>query len=547
VGGGVVRLAEAEPGQVAVIVGGGSGHYPAFAGLIGMGLAHGAAVGNIFASPSAHHIYSVAMAAQSGGGVLLSYGNYAGDVLNFDAAQERLISEGIPCRTVVVTDDISSAPSAEKAKRRGIAGGLAVFKAAGFAAMDGKSLDEVWELAHRANNRTRSFGVALSGCTLPGAEDELFSVPRGRIAMGMGIHGEPGIGEGDLPSADDLAELLVSQLLAELPHEVESVEGARIAVILNGLGSVKYEELFVLYGRIAQILKKAGAIVVEPEVGELVTSFQMAGASLTFVWLDPDLENAWCAPVDTPAWRKRHTIHGAIRPEAIPGLSENDEIGPTTEASLQTAAIVLSILKAVKRNIELNVTELGRLDSIAGDGDHGIGMQRGTAAAYRKASEAFGAGAGTVLKLAGRAWSERAGGASGALWGIILEVLGSHVGDTSVPTARVLARAAAEAAAEVVRFGKAELGDKTMVDVLLPFADALSAAEESTTSIREAWARASLIADSAADQTAHMTPKIGRARAHGEKSAGSPDPGAVSAALIIRSVREVLTEENLPS
>lgn len=413
--GGVVSLTPSAPGHVAVVVGGGSGHYPAFAGFVGPGLARGAAVGNIFASPSARHIYSVAMACQSGGGVLLSYGNYAGDVLNFDSAQDRLNAEGIPCRTVVVTDDIYSAPAAQMDKRRGIAGDLAVFKAAGAAAEAGKSLDEVWDLARRANDRTRSFGVAFGGCTLPGENQQLFNVPRGRVAIGMGVHGEPGISEDDLPSANDLAEILVSGLFAELPSELKSVDGSRIAAILNGLGSVKYEELFVLYGQIARRLKDAGVTVVEPEVGELITSFEMAGVSLSFMWLDSDLERAWCAPIDTPAWRKQAAVLKDLVPKQTLGSREMDEIGPATEASREAAAVVLAALKAIESTIDTNVSELGRLDSIAGDGDHGIGMQRGAAAASHKASEvcADGAGAGTVLLLAGRAWSERAGGASG--------------------------------------------------------------------------------------------------------------------------------------
>ncbi|MFT4285006.1 MAG: dihydroxyacetone kinase subunit DhaK, partial [Protaetiibacter sp.] len=199
--GGVVRATVSEPAQVALVVGGGSGHYPAFGGLVGAGLAHGAAMGNLFASPSTQQVVSVARAADLGGGVLLSYGNYAGDVLNFDAAEAQLAAVGIPTRTVVVTDDIASAPVAEKHKRRGIAGDLTVFKVAGAASEAGYSLDEVVRVARLANERTRSFGVAFTGCTLPGAAEPLFTVPEGRMALGLGIHGEPGIGETDIPTA----------------------------------------------------------------------------------------------------------------------------------------------------------------------------------------------------------------------------------------------------------------------------------------------------------------------------------------------------------
>ncbi len=215
--GGVVRSTRSPEPTVAIVIGGGSGHYPAFAGLVGPGLAHGAAMGNLFASPSTQRAYSVAKAADQGRGVLFSYGNYAGDVLNFDAAQDQLQAEGIDCRTVLVTDDIWSAPPDEFEKRRGIAGDLTVFKVAGAAAEEGASLDEVERVARHANDRTRSFGVAFDGCTLPGKSEPLFTVPEGRMAVGLGIHGEPGIDETDVPTADELAELFVSRLLDEVP------------------------------------------------------------------------------------------------------------------------------------------------------------------------------------------------------------------------------------------------------------------------------------------------------------------------------------------
>jgi dihydroxyacetone kinase len=185
--GGVIRAEPAEPGAVAVIVGGGAGHYPAFAGLVGRGLAHGAVAGNIFASPSAQQACAVARKANRGGGVLFCYGNYSGDVLNFSAALERLADEGIEARQVLVTDDVSSAGADEISRRRGIAGGLVVFKIAGAAADRGDSLAEVIRLAELANERTRSFGVAFAGCTLPGAQDPLFTICR---ADG-GRHGHP--------------------------------------------------------------------------------------------------------------------------------------------------------------------------------------------------------------------------------------------------------------------------------------------------------------------------------------------------------------------
>ncbi|MFJ5699623.1 dihydroxyacetone kinase family protein [Arthrobacter sp. NPDC093139] len=543
VSGGVVRNTQSTPETVALVIGGGSGHYPAFAGLVGRGLAHGAAMGNLFASPSAQQVYNVAKAANNGAGVLLGYGNYAGDVLHFTQAQERLRKEGIDCHSIAVTDDVSSAPLAERAKRRGIAGDLTVFKVAAAAAEAGYAMDAVVGIAERANDRTRSFGVAFTGCTLPGADHPLFSVPEGRMAVGMGIHGEPGIDETDIPTADELAQLLVAKLLTEVPEGIEA-PGARVVPILNGLGSVKYEELFVVYRRVAQLLAEAGLEAVDPQVGELVTSFDMAGISLTLFWLDEELETLWNAPADAPAFRRGAVT--AVALEAGDGdLGEAEVAIPdATEESRASAARVLAALGAAKTVVDNNADELGRIDAIAGDGDHGIGMERGVRAAVAAATDAVarGAGAGTTLHFAADAWADKAGGTSGALWGMALRAVGDAVGDSKAPDANAVAAGVVGAATAIMDFGKAKPGDKTLVDVLVPFRDALAAGVEAGKSLTEAWGDAAVTAQQAAEDTAQLLPLMGRARPHAEKSLGTPDAGAVSMALIIRAIHNTLTE-----
>ena len=546
VSGGVARSTQSTADTVALVIGGGSGHYPAFAGLVGQGLAHGAAMGNLFASPSAQQVYSVAKAANNGAGVLLGYGNYAGDVLHFTQAQERLRREGIDCRSVAVTDDVSSAPLEERAKRRGIAGDLTVFKVAAAAAEAGYSMDATVEIAERANDRTRSFGVAFTGCTLPGAETPLFTVPEGRMAVGMGIHGEPGIDETDIPTADELAELLVSKLLIEVPEGLQ-IQGARVVPILNGLGSVKYEELFVVYRRVAQLLAEAGLKAVDPQVGELVTSFDMAGTSLTLFWLDEELETLWNAPADAPAFRRGAVTAAALDTAALNAdelSAEATVIPEATDESRAAAVRVLAALAAAKDVVDANVEELGRIDAIAGDGDHGIGMERGVRAAVEAAADAVerGAGAASTLHLAADAWADRAGGTSGALWGMALRAVGDAVGDSNTPDAGAVAAGVAEAAASIMGFGKAKVGDKTLVDVLVPFRDALSAAVGSGQSLTDAWGAAATVAQQAAEETSNLLPLMGRARPHAEKSLGTPDAGAVSMALIVRAIHNTFAE-----
>ncbi|MCI2957602.1 dihydroxyacetone kinase family protein [Agromyces atrinae] len=540
--GGVTRSTRSEPGTVALVIGGGSGHYPAFGGLVGPGLAHGAALGNLFASPSAQQVRHVSEAADLGGGILLSFGNYAGDVANFGRARDELIANGVACRIVTITDDISSAPASERHKRRGIAGDFTVFKCAGAAAERGDDLDDVERIARKANDRTRSFGVAFSGCSLPGAAEPLFTVPEGRMAVGMGIHGEPGIDERDVPTADELAELFVSSLLAELPDDIEDVRGARVAVILNGLGSVKYEELFVVYSGVARRLDAAGIEVVEPEVGELVTSFDMAGASLTLFWLDDELEELWRAPADAPAYSK-----GSVGPTVAADVWQADDetvaIPEASEASRSAALTVLAAIEALTTIVDEHADELGRIDAVAGDGDHGIGMQRGSGAALVAARDAVerGAGAGTVLALAADAWSDRAGGTSGALWGAVLAALGDALADDAAPDRASVAAGVTAATTAVLGFG-ASPGDKTMVDAIVPFRDALTAALDAGDSLAEAWSDAADVTELAAAATADLLPRMGRARPHAEKSLGTPDAGAVSFALIVVAVGAVLRD-----
>lgn len=540
--GGVVRSTVVPAGQVAVVVGGGSGHYPAFGGLVGPGLAHGAAMGNLFASPSTQQVYAVAKAADAGGGVFFSYGNYAGDVLNFDAAQERLRAEGIRCETVTVTDDVASAPAAEAHKRRGIAGDLTVFRSAAAAAEAGADLGEVARIAAHANARTRSFGVAFSGCTLPGAGAPLFTVPEGRMAIGLGIHGEPGVDEAAIPTADELADLLVSRLLGEIPDGV-TVPGARVVPILNGLGSLKYEEMFVVYRRVARLLEDAGVEVVDPHVGEYCTSFDMAGTSLTLFWLDDELAGLWETPVDTPAYRR-----GSVGPVAQADAAEVadgdiDAIPDADDASRRAARLVRTALRTLVDTIDTHVDELGRMDSVAGDGDHGIGMQRGSHAALAAATNAVTAGAGarTTLERAADAWSDRAGGTSGALWGVILSSIATELGDAGAPEPTAVARGVDAAARGVMAYGKAEVGDKTLVDALVPFAETLTA-QVASRDLAAAWTAAAKASTEAAAATADLLPRMGRARTHGEHSAGTPDPGAHSLALIASAVGAMLAD-----
>ncbi|WP_067134318.1 dihydroxyacetone kinase family protein [Microtetraspora malaysiensis] len=543
--GGVVRAAETPAGKVAVVVGGGSGHYPAFCGVVGAGFADGAVVGHVFTSPSTQDAVSVGRAAASDAGLLFITGNYAGDVMNFTLARDRLAAEGVDARVLFVTDDIASAPADEAGKRRGIAGDFVVFKVAGAAAEEGYSLDEVERVARHANDRTRTLGVAFGGCTLPGDPAPLFSVPAGRMGVGLGIHGEPGISEEELPSARDLARRLVDGVLAEVPADGER----RLGVILNGLGTTKHEELFIVWRSVAELLAERGFTVVEPEVGELVTSLDMAGCSLTVVPLDDELERLWRASADTPAYRKGAVAAApaGVRRRAEQASDAGQEVERAGSAASRACAVTaVRALGAMSERLREAEAELGRIDAVAGDGDHGRGMVNGVSAALKGATTAAGrgAGAGSVLAAAGDAWAAKAGGTSGVLWGAILRAVGDELGDQGdeVPAARVAAAVRA-GVAELRRLGKVEVGDKTMLDALAPFADALDAGVAAHRPLADAWAEAAQAAGRAAEATAALRPRVGRARPLAEKSVGTPDAGALSMAMCLDVVARELAAE----
>jgi dihydroxyacetone kinase len=543
--GGVVRSAEPKDGKVAVVVGGGSGHYPAFCGVVGEGFADGAVVGNIFTSPSADDAYNVAKAASAGGGVLFITGNYAGDVLNFNQATERLRAEGEDVLTLYVTDDVASAPKVDETKRRGIAGDFTVFKVAGAAGDAGYTLAEVERVARHANALTRTLGVAFAGCTLPGAHKPLFTVPEGKMGLGLGIHGEPGISDEDLPTAAGLAKILVDGAAEELPTEY----GKKVAVILNGLGATKYEELFVVWRSVAKLLAEMGYEVVDPEVGELVTSLDMAGCSLTLMVLDDELEGFWRAAADTPAFKKGTVGHapGASthRREIKAGAAHADETGPldASAAARSCAVRALAALVNIQATMVASEDELGRIDAVAGDGDHGRGMVKGINAAV-DAAKAIGernGGAGSLLKAAGDSWASKAGGTSGVLWGAAVAKVGARLGDTAETiTALDVAEAMRAGLDSITTMGKAKVGDKTMVDALVPFVETLAAAVGAGEELSPAWDKAVAVAQKAAEDTAPLRPMIGRARPLADKSVGTPDAGATSFAMAMAAVGEVL-------
>ena len=357
------------------------------------------------------------------------------------------------------------------------------------------------------------------------------------MGVGMGIHGEPGIHDETLGAADEVAAMLVNGLLADQPEN----PGTRVVPIVNGLGSTKYEELFVLWNDISRHLEEAGLTIVDPQVGEFVTSLDMAGVSLSLVWLDEVIEPLWLAACDTPAYRRRAASQVDLDTTPLSQKAEQVMVAnPGSPASQDVADVIVKALDEVAMRLSERSSELGRLDSVAGDGDHGIGMARGSQAALAEARRVReeGVGAATTLNAAGSAWSEHAGGTSGALWGAALTAFGAVLGDEDPVGDDAIRQAAGAALNAVTRLGGAKIGDKTMVDAMAPFVTTL---ESSSNRLPQAWDSACRAAGAAAQATSEVIAKVGRARPLGEKSLGTPDPGAVSFHEVVVAVGTVLS------
>ena len=292
----LVRADAPLAGKVGVVTGGGSGHLPVFLGYVGRGLCTGVAIGNVFSSPSSEQVLAATRGASGGAGVLYLYGNYGGDVLNFDLASEMADAEGITIRTVLVTDDVASAPPERAADRRGIAGLFYAYKCAGAAAERGDDLDGVAGAATAAVGATRTMGVGLSPTILPAAGKPTFELGEGEMEIGIGIHGEPGVHRGALETADAVTDRLVGAIAEDLGL----TRGDRVSVLVNGLGATPLEELYILYRRAASLLAGRGVAIHRPYIGEFATSLEMAGASISVMRLDERLTELLNAPARSP-------------------------------------------------------------------------------------------------------------------------------------------------------------------------------------------------------------------------------------------------------
>lgn len=538
----IVALDGPRDGKVGIVVGGGSGHEPAFAGYVGRGMADSAPLGNIFASPSPAQIMDAGFAADGGAGVLFLYGNYTGDVMNFGMAEEGLAEHGITARSFVVTDDIASAPVDNIAERRGIAGDFFVFKIAGAAADLGASLDEVEAAARRANDATRTMGVALSACAMPQTGTANFELPPGEMEIGMGIHGEPGIARMPAESADSVTDRLLFPIIEEL----RLTSNDKVAVLVNGLGSTTLLELYLLHRRTSELLRERGVEIHQSWVGEYCTSLDMGGASITLMKLDVELQEWLDHPCDTPALRvSAPELPASSRRRRSP----NNRIVVQPRARVArtnlktggdiTPSIFCDLMCASAKALFIERDRLNRLDGAIGDGDHGITMEIGWKAVL--AIVDGGAESATITDLCedmADAFLQSVGASVGPLYASAFQYAGRAVADRKNLDQQALVDWLDGLKNGIRVRGNAAPGEKTMLDAWIPAVAAARDALDAGSSWSKCLAAAAQSANAGAASTMKMKSGRGRSKKLGDRSIGHVDPGAASAAVLIAALAD---------
>lgn len=530
--------------KVALVIGGGSGHEPLFTGYCGAGLADAVACGNVCASPNPELITEAAKAVDQGKGVLFVYGNYAGDNLNFDMAEEMCQAIGMKTAHVREWDDFASAPKDRITDRRGIAGDVYTIKIAGAACDAGLSLDEVVRITEKARDNTNTIGLATSPGTLPGNEKPTFEIADDEMEFGMGLHGEPGIERTKMMPCSDM----VDRMYRELKQEMQLKAGDEVAVLVNGLGSTPLLELNLVYYELYKRMHKEGLKVYDAEIKTYCTCMEMGGFSITFLKMDEELKPYYDAPCFSPYYAK-----GSVS-SVTADTNEDEEEIEFDETDVEPAPVVRSkegVLEQLNvedtRNMLLYVADkiiankpyLTEVDSAIGDGDHGIGMAGGMQKAKKKLLKMENEqNVYQVFETAGQAMLMSMGGASGVIFGSLYLAGAKGMEAKEILTAQDIAEMEEKSLLAIQKRGGAKPGDKTMVDALAPAVDALK--EHAEEGLLEMMKAAEEAARQGVENTKQYIAKYGRAKSLLERAIGYQDAGATSVYLIFQGMREFI-------
>jgi triose/dihydroxyacetone kinase / FAD-AMP lyase (cyclizing) len=551
----VMKKKDLNEEKVTLISGGGSGHEPAHAGLVGKGMLDAAVCGDVFASPSQIQVYQAIKATAGKKGALLVIKNYSGDIMNFKNAAHMASEDGIPVEYVKVDDDIAVEDSLYTVGRRGVAGTVLVHKIAGAAAEEGRSLKEVKAVAEKAAGNVRSIGFALTSCTVPASGSPTFKLADDEIEYGVGIHGEPGTRREKIVSADELAERMVNDLLKDL--KMEDSDYSEIAILVNGFGGTPLQELYLFNHSVTRILADKKIQINRAFVGNYMTSIDMAGVSLTVMKLDEELKTLLSSESTAPAFRVDGPVPGVVYID----LEEDEEtklVSFEVETSEEHAVIkndkatlgnIIYLVDKMSDIIIKNEVPFCELDSHAGDGDFGMSVSKGFKQLKREWKDILSQEnltVGSFLDASSMVIMEYCGGASGPIWGSAFRAAGKSAQDRTELTVKEFAdmlQAAVKGIQDTGErsFGRgAEVGDKTLVDALVPCADSWSESAANGDDFKTAFQKGAAAAVEGAEKTKDIVARMGRAGTVGERSLGHPDAGAYALGVIFTELSESL-------
>lgn len=547
----VMKKKNIDKNKVSLISGGGSGHEPAHAGFIGNGMLDAAVCGDVFASPSQIQVYQAIKATASEKGTLLIIKNYSGDMMNFKNAAHLASEDGIKVDYVKVDDDIAVEDSLYTVGRRGVAGTVLVHKIAGAAAQRGMSLEEVKTVAQKAIDNVRSLGFGLTSCTVPAKGTPTFDIAEDEMEFGVGIHGEPGIKREKIATADELSKKIVEAIVNDMKLNTESNE--EVALLINGFGSTPLQELYLLNNSVVSEIAKRNIKICRIFVGNYMTSIDMAGASVSIMKLDDDLKELLNDKSDTPAFK----VDGPVEEVKYTELENNDkeeQVSYNVETDEKFAKInneklslenMIYIVDKMSEVIIKNEVPFCELDSHAGDGDFGMSVAKGFKQLKREWKEILSTenlNIGKFLELCSMVIMEHCGGASGPIWGSAFRAAGKSVEDKMelniVDFANMLQASVNGIQATGERsFGRgAVVGDKTLIDALVPCADSWSNSASQNNNFEVAFEKGAKEAVKGAKSTEDIVARMGRAGTVGDRSLGYPDAGAHGLGVIFTEI-----------
>lgn len=550
----VIKKKNINRNKVSLISGGGSGHEPAHAGFVGKGMLDAAVCGDVFASPSQIQIYNAIKETASNKGTLLIIKNYSGDIMNFRNAAHLAIEDGLIVDYIKVDDDIAVEDSLYTVGRRGVAGTVLVHKIAGAAAELGMSLHEVKEVAQKAANNVRSLGFALTSCTVPAKGTPTFQLEEDEIEFGVGIHGEPGVRREKISSADELSKKIVNDILADM--KIEDSNEEEIALMINGFGGTPLQELYLLNNSVIRELAKRNIKICTAFVGNYMTSIDMAGASVSIMKLDTELKHLLSQVSEAPGFK----VSGAFVPVEYTDIYEDENNIDDSNVCFEvqtnkdfsniedyrfTLENMIYVVDKMSEIIIRNEVPFCELDSYAGDGDFGMSVAKGFKQLKREWANILSIEdltIGKFLNECSMVIMEYCGGASGPIWGSAFRAAGRYLGDKDELTVLNFANMM-DAAVNGVQatgersFGRgAGVGDKTLIDALVPCANSWELSVKENDTFKEAFEKAARKAVEGAESTKEIVARMGRAGTVGERSLGYPDAGAHALGVIFTEI-----------